>query len=85
MRGADAAQPPRALPPEPVLGAMLTTGIGIARASDGDDQSMWTAWIPDMEQIFNSALYNMFESAGEKFTDPELKAFYERLTGDRWR
>lgn len=62
-----------------VLGITFTAGAGVVRGqSDGTD----TGWVPDMEQIFNTALGNAFDAAGEKFTDPELKEFYDRLTGE---
>ncbi len=63
-----------------VLGITITAGAGIVRGQTGDGTD--TGWVPDMEQIFNTALSNTFEAAGEKFTDPELKAFYDRLTGE---
>lgn len=62
-----------------VLGITFTAGAGIVRGQTDEGSS---GWVPDMEQIFNIALGNAFEAAGEKFTDPELKAFYDRLTGE---
>ena len=38
--------------------------------------------VPDLEGVYRSALGNLFEAGGEEFTDPELKAFYDRLTKD---
>lgn len=61
------------------LGITVTTGVNMVRGQSGEGE---TAWVPDMEQIYNSALENVFDAAGEKFTDPELKAFYDRLTGE---
>ncbi len=61
-----------------VLGIAFTAGAGIVRGQTGEGSS----WVPDMEQVFNTALSNTFDAAGEKFTDPELKAFYDRLTDD---
>ncbi len=62
-----------------VIGVALTAGVGIVRGqtSEGD-----TNWVPDIEQIYFTALGNVFDAAGEKFTDPELKEFYDRLTGE---
>ena len=62
-----------------VLGITVTAGIDVVRGQSNDSG---IGVVPDMEQIYNSALNNMFDAAGEKFTDPELKAFYERLTGE---
>lgn len=62
-----------------VLGVAVMGGAGIVRGQTSPGDS---GWVPDMEQIFNTALGNAFEAAGEKFTDPELKAFYDRLTGE---
>ncbi len=63
-----------------VLGVSLTAGASLVRgASSGDGGA---GWVPDIEQVYNSALTNMFDAAGEEFTDPELKAFYDRLTGE---
>lgn len=62
-----------------LLGVALTAGVSAVRGQTGDGE---TAWVPDMEQIYATALGNVFDAAGEKFTDPELKAFYDRLTSD---
>ncbi len=61
-----------------VLGVSVTAGVSAVRG----DGTSGAGVIPDMETIYNSALSNVFEAAGEKFTDPELKAFYDRLTGE---
>lgn len=63
------------------IGVTLTAGVRVARG-DSSESNPLTAWVPDMDQIFNMALQNVFDSAGEEFTDPELKAFYDRLTGE---
>lgn len=63
------------------IGMTLTAGVNVARGDSGED-NLLTAWVPDMDRIYNTALENVFESAGEEFTDPELKAFYDRLTSD---
>ena len=62
-----------------LLGVALTAGISAVRGQTGGGE---TAWVPDMEQVYTTALGNVFDAAGEKFTDPELKAFYDRLTSD---
>ena len=62
-----------------LLGVALTAGVSMVRGQTTDGS---TAWVPDMEQIYLTALGNAFDGAGEKFTDPELKAFYDRLTSD---
>lgn len=62
-----------------LLGVVATTGISAVRGqTSGDDSTV----VPDIEQVYNTALSNMFDAAGEKFTDPELKEFYDRLTAD---
>ena len=63
------------------IGVTATAGLNAARG-DSNESNPLTAWVPDMDQIYNTALENVFDSAGEEFTDPELKAFYERLTGE---
>ena len=62
-----------------VLGIALTAGVDVVRGQTTEED---TSWVPNMEEIFNTALSNTFDAAGEKFTDPELKAFYDRLTND---
>lgn len=62
-----------------LLGVALTAGVSAVRGQTEDGS---TAWVPNMEQIYSTALGNVFDAAGEKFTDPELKAFYDRLTSD---
>jgi len=64
-----------------LLGVGLTAGVELARGQE-PSETVLTTWVPDLEVIFNSALGNLFEAGGEQFTDPELKAFYEKLTGD---
>ncbi len=61
------------------LGVALTAGVSMVRGQSGDNNANV---VPDIEQVYNTALSNMFEAAGEKFTDPELKAFYDRLTSE---
>ena len=61
-----------------VLGALVTTGVTTVTGQATEE----TTWMPDMEKIYLTALGNVFDAAGEKFTDPELKAFYDRLTTD---
>lgn len=61
-----------------VLGVSVVAGADIVRGQSNGD----TVIVPDIEQVYNSALDNLFDAAGEKFTDPELKAFYDRLTAD---
>jgi hypothetical protein len=62
-----------------VVGAGLTAGIDAVRGQT-DPGSGGTAVVPDMEGVYRSALSTLFEAGGEEFTDPELKAFYDRLT-----
>ncbi|MDA0232554.1 MAG: hypothetical protein O3C69_03610 [Chloroflexi bacterium] len=62
-----------------VLGLALTARVSAVRGQSADGE---TAWVPDIERIYTTALGNVFDAAGEKFTDPELKAFYDRLTGE---
>ena len=61
------------------LGVALTAGVTMVRGQTGSGDA---SAVPDIEQVYNTALTNMFDAAGEKFTDPELKAFYDRLTGE---
>ncbi len=60
-----------------VLGIALTAGV---RAVSGQSDSNFAGLVPDVEKVYSTALENTFDAAGEKFTDPELKAFYDRLT-----
>jgi hypothetical protein len=64
-----------------VIGMTMTAGISVARGDTGDSSPL-TSWVPDMDEIFNLALGNVFESAGQDITDPEIKAFYDKLTGE---
>lgn len=61
-----------------VIGVSLTAGVSAISADDGTGSA--ASFLPDMEQVFNNALTSMFDSAGQKFTDPELKDYYDRLT-----
>lgn len=66
-----------------IMGAMLVTAMAPASADgEGGLQESLTSWVPDMEKIFKDAMSGMFESAGEKITDPEIRAYYEKLTGE---
>lgn len=63
-----------------MLGVSFTAGMSVISADgDGSGDSV-ASFLPDMEQVFNNALVSMFDSAGQKFTDPELKDYYDRLT-----
>lgn len=64
-----------------LVGGAFVAGTGIAKGAT-DDESLLTSWIPDLEEIFNTTMGNIFDSAGAKITDPELKEFYGRVTGD---
>ena len=61
-----------------VIGVSLSAGPSVINAATGDESV--ASFLPDMEQVFNNALTMMFDSAGQKFTDPELKDYYDRLT-----
>ena len=63
-----------------ILGISVTAGASLVSGATSADGG--TGWVPDVEQVYNTALSNVFEAAGEEFTDPELKAFYDRLTGE---
>ena len=61
-----------------IIGVSLTAGASLVSAATGDDSV--ASFLPDMEQVFNNALASMFSAADAKFTDPELKAYYDQLT-----
>ena len=56
--------------------------LGVDAARGQSDSGGAGRVVPDMERVYRSALGNLFEAGGEEFTDPELKAFYDRLTRD---
>jgi hypothetical protein len=62
-----------------VIGVSMTAGVSMVRGQSNDGG---VAFVPDVEKIYKNALANVFDAAGEKFTDPELKEFYDRLTGE---
>jgi hypothetical protein len=64
-----------------LIGVGLTAGIDAVRGQS-DPGGSGTTVVPDMEGVYRSALGTLFEAGGEEFTDPELKAFYDRLTGN---
>ena len=65
-----------------VIGITLISMSGIGRAAEGDagSQNPLTSWIPDIKQIMNEAMQDIFITAGAEIQDPELSAFYDRLT-----
>jgi hypothetical protein len=66
------------------IGIALISMSGIGRAADGDagSQNPLTSWIPDIKQIMNDAMQDIFISAGTEIQDPEIAEFYDRLTGN---
>jgi hypothetical protein len=58
------------------------SGVGRAATSDDSSQNPLTAWIPDITEIMNGALQDIFISAGAEIEDPEISEFYNRLTSN---
>lgn len=67
-----------------VIGITLINMSGIGRAAEGDagSQNPLTSWIPDIKQIMNDAMQDIFTSAGTEIQDPEIAEFYQKLTGN---
>ena len=67
-----------------VVGITLISMSGIGQAADGDagSQNPLTSWMPDIKQIMNGAIRDIFTSAGTEIQDPELAGFYGKLTGN---
>lgn len=67
-----------------VIGVTLISMSGIGRAAEGDagSQNPLTSWMPDIKQIMNDAMQDIFISAGTEIRDPEIAEFYDRLTGN---
>ena len=65
-----------------VIGITLINMSGIGRAADGDagSQNPLTSWIPDIKQIMNDAMQDIFDSVGTEIQDPEIALFYDKLT-----
>ncbi len=67
-----------------VIGITLISMSGIGRAAEGDagSQNPLTSWIPDIKQIMNDAMEDIFISAGAEIQDPEIADFYDKMTGN---
>ena len=67
-----------------VIGITLVSmsGIGRAAESDAGSQNPLTSWIPDIKQIMNDAIQDIFNSAGTEIQDPKTADFYTKLTGN---
>ena len=67
-----------------IVGITLISMSGIGRAADGDagSQNPLTSWMPDIKQIMNDAMRDIFTSAATEIQDPELAGFYGKLTGN---
>ena len=46
-----------------ILGISVTAGASLVRGATSGDGG--TGWVPDVEQVYNTALSNVFEAAGE--------------------
>ncbi len=67
-----------------VIGITLFSMTGIGRAAEGDagSQNPLTSWIPDIKKIMNDAMQDIFITAGAEIQDPEISAFYNKLTSN---
>lgn len=67
-----------------VIGITLISMSGIGRAAEDDagSQNPLTSWMPDIKQIMNDAMQDIFITAGAEIQDPEIADFYDRLTSN---
>ena len=67
-----------------VIGITFISMSGIGRAAEGDagSQNPLTSWIPDIKQIMDDAIRDIFTSAGTEIQDPGIADFYGKLTNN---
>jgi hypothetical protein len=66
------------------IGVAMISMSGVGKAAEGEAGSSnpLTAWIPDLKEVLNDALRDMFDSSSAEISDPAIAEFYGKLTNN---